>query len=107
LKVKLNEDLTIHYEKAGSGEKTILFVPGWSMSTAVFEKQLTAFEGSSEYTFVTYDPRGQGLSSKTEGGHFYQQHARGRFKGHPLDISRQAPVGILSQVNGPSKTSCV
>ena len=28
-------------------------------------------------------------------------------RGHPLDISRQAPVGISSQVNGPSKTNCV
>ncbi len=76
MKVKLSNDLTIHYEKTGSGEKTILFVPGWAMSTACFEKQLAAFEGSTEYTFVTYDPRGQGLSSRTEGGHFYQQHGR-------------------------------
>jgi len=76
LHVKLSDDLTIHYEKAGTGEKTILFAPGWAMSTRCFEKQLEAFEGSSEYTFITYDPRGQGLSSKTEDGHFYQQHGR-------------------------------
>ena len=76
MKVKISEELTIHYEKVGSGEKTILFVPGWDMSTVCFEKQLAAFDGSLEYTFVTYDPRGQGLSSKTEGGHFYQQRGR-------------------------------
>jgi len=76
LHVKLSDELTIHYVKAGSGPNTILFAPGWSMSTACFEKQLAAFEESTEYTFVTYDPRSQGLSSKTEGGHFYQQHGR-------------------------------
>lgn len=74
--VKVSDDLTIHYEQAGSGSLTILFVPGWTMSTKVFSKQLDFFEGSMEYRFITYDPRGQGLSSKTEGGHFYQQHGR-------------------------------
>jgi len=74
--VDLSEDLTIHYETAGTGDTTILFVPGWAMSTEVFEKQLAAFERSSDYTFVTLDPRGQGDSSKTDGGHFYQQHGR-------------------------------
>ncbi len=74
--VKLSDELTIHYETAGSGDTTILFVPGWSMSTEVFEHQLAAYEDSTEYTFVTYDPRGQGESSKTEHGHFYQQHGR-------------------------------
>ncbi|SEP03559.1 Pimeloyl-ACP methyl ester carboxylesterase [Salinihabitans flavidus] len=74
--VELSEDLTIHYETAGTGDTTILFVPGWAMSTEVFEKQLETFEGSTDYTFVTFDPRGQGESSKTAGGHFYQQHGR-------------------------------
>lgn len=74
--VELSGDLTIHYETAGQGDTTVLFVPGWAMSTEVFEKQLDAFEGSTEYKFVTYDPRGQGESSQTAGGHFYQQHGR-------------------------------
>ena len=74
--VKLSDELTIYYEKAGNGPTTILFVPGWAMSTEVFEHQLAAFENSKEFTFVTYDPRGQGRSSKTEHGHFYQQHGR-------------------------------
>jgi len=74
--VQLTDDLTIHYKSAGEGDTTILFVPGWGMSTEAFSKQLEHFEGSTEYTFLTYDPRGQGMSSKTEGGHFYQQHGR-------------------------------
>ena len=72
--VKVSDQLTIHYETAGSGPTTILFVPGWAMSTKVFEHQLAAFKDSKDYTFVTYDPRGQGQSSKTQQGHYYQQH---------------------------------
>ena len=34
---------------SNAGDKTILFVPGWGMSSAVFEKQLEEFEGSDEY----------------------------------------------------------
>ena len=71
--VQASDDLTVYYEAAGSGDKTILFVPGWGMSSAVFEKQLEEFEGSNEYRAISYDPRGQGQSSKTEGGHFYDQ----------------------------------
>ena len=74
--VKISDDLTIHYETAGSGPIVILFVPGWAMSTKVFEHQLSASKDSTDYTFVTYDPRGQGQSSKTPDGHFYQQHGR-------------------------------
>ena len=47
--VQVSDDLTLYYEVAGSGDKTILFVPGWGMSSAVFEKQLEEFEGSDEY----------------------------------------------------------
>jgi len=47
--VQVSNDLTLYYEVAGSGDKTILFVPGWGMSSAVFEKQLEEFEGSDEY----------------------------------------------------------
>ena len=74
--VRVSDDLIIYYETAGSGDTTVLFVPGLGMSTRVFERQLEAFEGSTEYTFVTYDPRGQGLSSKTIEGHYYEQHGR-------------------------------
>ena len=74
--VQLNIDLTIHYEKSGSGDITIIFIPGWTMSTDVFVHQLNHFEGSTKFTALTYDPRGQGHSSKTVEGHTYQQHGR-------------------------------
>lgn len=74
--VKLNDDLTIHYEQSGSGDTTIIFIPGWMMSTDVFVHQLTHFKDSTKYRALTYDPRGQGKSSKPVEGHTYQQHAR-------------------------------
>ncbi len=74
--VKLSEDLTIYYEQVGSGDTTIIFIPGWMMSTEVFKHQLAHFKGSTKYRALAYDPRGQGKSSKPIEGHTYQQHAR-------------------------------
>ncbi len=74
--VTLSTDLTIHYEQSGEGDTTIIFIPGWTMSTDVFVHQLAHFEGSTKFRAITYDPRGQGLSSKTVEGHTYQQHGR-------------------------------
>ena len=74
--VAVSNDLTIHYEQAGKGDITIIFIPGWTMSTDVFVHQLAHFEGSAKFRAITYDPRGQGRSSKTMEGHTYQQHGR-------------------------------
>jgi non-heme chloroperoxidase len=74
--IKLNDNLTIYYEQAGSGDTTIIFIPGWMMSTDVFVHQLAHFKGSTKYRALAYDPRGQGKSSKPVEGHTYQQHAR-------------------------------
>lgn len=72
----IDEELTLYYEQAGSGDTTIIFIPGWMMSTDVFEHQLAHFKGSTKYRALAYDPRGQGKSSKPVEGHSYQQHAR-------------------------------
>ncbi|MFS1524028.1 alpha/beta fold hydrolase [Microbulbifer sp. 2304DJ12-6] len=74
--VKIDENITLHYEQAGNGDTTIIFIPGWMMSTEVFEHQLAHFKGSKKYRALAYDPRGQGKSSKPVEGHTYQQHAR-------------------------------
>ncbi|MDI5929694.1 alpha/beta hydrolase [Rhizobium leguminosarum] len=74
--VEVSDDLTIHYELAGSGPTTILLVPGWTMSSEVFEKQLDHFKQSQEYRVIPIDPRGQGQSTKTAEGNFYEQHGR-------------------------------
>ena len=74
--VKISDSFTIHYEQSGTGEIPIVFVPGWTMSTKVYARQLEHFASSERFRAITYDPRGQGLSTKTVEGHFYQQHGR-------------------------------
>ncbi len=74
--IAIDRELTIHYEESGGGTTTVLLLPGWTMSTRVYEHQLNFFKGSNDYRFITLDPRAHGLSTKTEGGHFYEQHGR-------------------------------
>lgn len=74
--VTIDDTLTIHYQQAGNGDTTIIFIPGWMMSTEVFKHQLDHFKDSTKYRALAYDPRGQGKSSKPVEGHTYQQHAR-------------------------------
>ena len=46
------------------------------MSAAVFVRQVEHFKNSERYTFYAFDPRGQGTSSHTAGGHYYEQRGR-------------------------------
>ena len=47
--VKVSDDLTIHYETAGTGSRVVLLVPGWTMTTRAFSKQLEHYAGSKDY----------------------------------------------------------
>src|SRR5512145_2205518 len=70
--VRINDDFTIHFEESGSGDMPIVFIPGWTMSTKVFSRQLAHFLESNRWRAISYDPRGQGLTTKTIEGHSYQ-----------------------------------
>ncbi|TNF90124.1 MAG: alpha/beta hydrolase [Gammaproteobacteria bacterium] len=74
--IDIDAELKMHYEQTGCGDITVLLVPGWTMSTRVFELQFEYFRDSQEIRLISYDPRAQGLSSKTDGGHTYPQHGR-------------------------------
>lgn len=74
--VELDDELTVHYQRAGRGDTVILLVPGWTMSSRVFEHQFSYFDQSEEFQFISFDPRAHGLSSKTAKGHHYPQHGR-------------------------------
>ena len=74
--VKVSDDLTIHYLTAGAGKQVILLVPGWTMTSLVFERQLNYFEDSQTYKVVAIDPRSHGISTHTSEGNFYEQHGR-------------------------------
>ena len=72
----LSDNLSIYYQQSGSGSQVILFIPGWTMSSKVFEYQLKHFQNSTRYKAIAIDPRGQGLSTKADTGHTYAQRGR-------------------------------
>jgi microsomal epoxide hydrolase len=63
--IAVETDVAIHYEEAGDpgAAVTILFVPGWSMTTAVWRDQMAAFAPAARV--VAVDPRSQGRSTLT------------------------------------------
>ena len=69
--LRVSPDLDIYYEEAGSG-RPMIFVPGWTGTTALMRQQLTHF--SKRYRAIVYDPRSQGRSSKTLENNTYTQH---------------------------------
>ncbi len=74
--IKLRNGLEVHYQESGGGKTPILFVPGWTMTTDIFHRQLEFFEGSTEFRFITLDPRSHGKTAKTQEGNHYEQHGR-------------------------------
>jgi microsomal epoxide hydrolase len=67
-------DIKIHYIEAGTGDKTLVFLPGWLMPAEVWREQLPYF-ASRGFRVIALDPRSQGQTTKTEVGNTYQQHA--------------------------------
>ena len=58
----------IYYETTGEGAP-LIFVPGWTFTTDVFEHQVSYF--SKSYQVITFDPRSQGRSTITPEGNDY------------------------------------
>src|SRR5262245_13386749 len=71
--VTINDDVDLYYEEAGEGAPLVL-VPGWTASAVVFEHQFDHF--SKSHHVVVYDPRSQGLSTRTLEHNNYAQHGR-------------------------------
>ena len=92
--VTIDESLKIYYQQQGSGPQTIIFIPGWSMSSQVFKYQLSYFEDSKKFKVFAYDPRGQGRSSKPNSGYSYHQRGKdlAQFIGK-LNLSNVVLVG--------------
>ncbi len=62
-----SDGVRLHYIEAGRGEQAIVFIPGWLMPAAVFEKQFEAL--ARQYRVLALDPRSQGLSEVTNQSH--------------------------------------
>jgi non-heme chloroperoxidase len=71
--VSVSDDLQLYYEDAGQGPPMV-WVPGWTASEVVFEHQIEHF--SNAHRVIAYDPRSQGLSTKTLEHNDYAQHGR-------------------------------
>ncbi len=70
--VTLEDGTKLYLVEKGQG-KTILFIPGWTMTHGFFKNQQNHF--SENYHVLTYDPRGQGRSDKTTQKNTYAHHA--------------------------------
>ncbi len=67
-------DIKIHYLEAGTGDRPLVFIPGWTMTAEVWKEQIPYFSTRGFHVFAI-DPRSQGQTTKTEGGNTYLQQA--------------------------------
>lgn len=70
----VDDNAKLFYEVTGEGEKTIVFIHGWSAHHLFFKKQIPELE--KKYKIVNYDLRGHGLSEVTENGYTIKRYAR-------------------------------
>ncbi|MFO7167471.1 MAG: alpha/beta hydrolase [Chloroflexota bacterium] len=61
----------LYYEEHGAGSP-LVFVPGWTFTTEVFQHQVEHF--AQTHRVIVVDPRSQGRSSKTLHGNDYGTH---------------------------------
>jgi non-heme chloroperoxidase len=67
-------DIKIHYIEAGAGDRTLVLMPGWITPAEIWREQIPYF-ASRGFRVIAFDPRSQGLSTKTDTGNTYQQQA--------------------------------
>jgi pimeloyl-ACP methyl ester carboxylesterase len=59
--------LRLYYERAGSGERELLFVPGWCCDHTAFRPQFEHF--AQQHAVTAIDLRGVGRSDQPDGGY--------------------------------------
>lgn len=64
---KASDGVRLHFWEAGSGDETLILVPGWMMPAAVFTPQLAGL--STNRRVIAFDPRSQGLSDVATSRH--------------------------------------
>jgi non-heme chloroperoxidase len=93
----ISDDIDLYYEESGEGTP-LIFIPGWTMTTKFFFKQLEYFSSSKDFRAIVYDPRGQGRSTKTLENNDYMQ--RGRDLGALMDVLNIRNVVLAGWSNG-------
>jgi non-heme chloroperoxidase len=94
---RISGDVDLYYEESGEGT-ALIFIPGWTMTTKFFFKQLEYFPSSKDFRAIVYDPRGQGRSTKTLENNDYMQ--RGRDLGALMDVLNIRNVVLAGWSNG-------
>ena len=69
--IEVAPGVDIYYEERGSGDP-LLFIPGWTFTTELFEQQLAHF--SKSHRAIAIDPRSHGRSTVTLHGNDYATH---------------------------------
>ncbi len=67
-------DIKMHYIEAGTGDRILVFIPGWTMTAEVWRAQIPYFSARG-FRVIALDPRSQGQTTKTDAGNTYQQQA--------------------------------
>jgi microsomal epoxide hydrolase len=67
-------DIKIHYIEAGAGDRTLVFIPGWTMTAEVWREQIPYFVARG-FRVLAIDPRSHGQTTRTEEGNTYYQQA--------------------------------
>jgi non-heme chloroperoxidase len=70
--IEVEPGVEIYYEDTGAGAP-LVFVPGWTFTTELFDHQVAHF--AKTHRVIVIDPRGQGRSSLTTHGNDYATHA--------------------------------
>ncbi len=67
-------DIKIHYIEAGAGDRTMVFIPGWTMIAEVWREQIPYFAARG-FRVIAIDPRSHGETTRTDDGNTYEQQA--------------------------------
>ncbi len=71
---RTSDGVRLHYRQAGTGARTLVFVPGWLMPADIFDRQLTAL--GDDFAVYSLSPRSQGRSDLYAGPHTAELRAR-------------------------------
>ena len=95
----LSDGLPLYYEETGQGSP-VLFVPGWTMTTAMWRHQVEYFGKS--HRVITLDLRGAGRSGKTQDRHSLIDYSTD--VGELLDGLRLTGAAVVAWAMGVSVT---
>ena len=75
-RVRVDVKFSLHCETSACRATMVLLVPSWTMTTAVFARQVEHFSCSPDDQLVINDPRTRVKSTKTARGHYSARNGR-------------------------------